>query len=242
MKKFVVAAAVAAFGFVGSAVAADMPTKAYSAPVAAPSFSWTGFYVGAHVGSGWGTSEQSNYTFGGAPLPFGNDQVNVSGFLGGVQGGLQLSMETVACGWHRGDFSWADVKGTNGCLGIFLPGSTCGGTAKWTGDVTGRVGFTSDRALIYVKGGVAWVNADYTYTFAPAAFATTTNNTRTGALLGVGVEYAITRNWSAKVEYNYIDLQDNTITYNTAPIFGLNATADSRTTLNVIKFGANYRF
>ena len=52
MKNFVVAAAaVAAFGFVGAASAADMAVKApiYKAPPVAL-YNWTGFYVGVQVG------------------------------------------------------------------------------------------------------------------------------------------------------------------------------------------------
>ena len=59
MKKFVVvAAAIAAFGFVGSASAADMPVKGpvYKAPMYAPTpvYNWTGFYIGLNGGVGIG--------------------------------------------------------------------------------------------------------------------------------------------------------------------------------------------
>src|ERR1700733_291282 len=38
------------------ALAADMAVKA-PPPVAAPAYSWTGFYVGANIGYGWGNRD-----------------------------------------------------------------------------------------------------------------------------------------------------------------------------------------
>ena len=64
---------------------------------------------------------------------------------------------------------------------------------NWIADVTGRVGFIADRALIYVKGGVAWTQNNYTGTLLPLAvqIPATASETKVGGLLGVGVEYAI---------------------------------------------------
>ncbi len=241
MRSFVLAAAMlTAAGSVS--YAADMPVKARGVSPVPYALNWTGFYVGAHVGAGWGTSEQSNYTVGGGPVPAGNDQVNVNGFLGGLQGGYNYQMNPWLVVGVEGDITWTDIKGTNGCLAPIVGGLNCGGKAKWTGDVAARLGFASGNALFYVKGGIAWVNADYTISRVPAPLSATTNTTRAGALLGMGVEYAFDRNWTAKLEYNYIDLQNKTISYNTTPIFGAVATADSRTNINLVKFGVNYRF
>src|SRR5450631_2597535 len=67
VKKFVaVATAIAAFGFVNSASAADMPTKA-PAPMMAPVYNWTGFYVGANAGYAWGRASTATVSPG---LPF----------------------------------------------------------------------------------------------------------------------------------------------------------------------------
>ena len=94
-------AALLALGLSVSAKAADMPVK-YVAP--APVFTWTGCYVGAHVGYKWGTSKQ-NYggTRAGVPdafLPVGADltgNYNVNGPVGGGQGG---------CNYQTGDWVW----------------------------------------------------------------------------------------------------------------------------------------
>ena len=49
--------ALAALPFGSAAQAADMPVKAL--PPVAPGVNWTGFYVGGHVGYGWGTKDFS---------------------------------------------------------------------------------------------------------------------------------------------------------------------------------------
>ena len=73
-----------------SAHAADLPMKAM--PVAAPVWTWTGFYIGAHAGAGWGTTETTltSISAPGVPaVPFNLPvaQNSRSGFLGGGQVG-----------------------------------------------------------------------------------------------------------------------------------------------------------
>ncbi len=106
-------------------------------------------------------------------------------------------------------------------------------------DITGRVGFTADRALVYLKGGVAWADSEYTVSLPALGLNTSISDTRIGGLLGVGVEYAVTRNWSAKVEYNYIDFGTETYTANA---LGIAANAEIDQQMHVVKGGVNYRF
>jgi outer membrane immunogenic protein len=82
---------------------------------------------------------------------------------------------------------------------------SCTDKIKSFGDVTGRVGFTVDKALVYIKGGWAWAETDFNANFNIAGVggsATVNNLSRSGAVLGTGVEYAFLPNWSAKVEYD----------------------------------------
>jgi outer membrane immunogenic protein len=244
-----VAAAALGLGLVQSASAADLPTKA--APMYTPApFTWTGFYIGGHVGSGWGTVESTvtSITAGGVPvgagaLPFSSH--NVNGFLGGVQAGYNWQVGPTWVVGIEGDFSWSDINGTTPCLVVLA----CKTKEKWLADITGRVGFTVDHALIYLKGGAAWADSDYSVTFTPfligggPGFAATASDTRFGGLLGVGVEYAITRNLSAKVEYNYIDFGSHNVTVATT-VAGAPFTATSSIDqqMHLIKAGVNYRF
>lgn len=235
-------------GAIQSASAADLPLKA--APMVAPApVGWTGFYFGGHVGAGWGTTDSTITNLSaagvgiippGGPLPLVSH--NVNGFLGGAQAGYNWQVAPTFVVGIEGDFSWSGIDGTAPCLVVL----SCETKVKWIGDITGRVGVTVDRALIYLKGGAAWADTEYTIsqaTIPAAAFSAKVSDTRFGGLLGLGAEYAVTRNWSAKVEYNYIDFGKSNVSVATA-IAGvpLNATSGIDQQLHIIKAGLNYRF
>jgi outer membrane immunogenic protein len=227
---------------------ADLPTKAPRAPLAAPVWSWTGFYIGAHVGGGWGTIESeltnipyfpeaevarfSSLDFPGGPFPIASG--NVNGFLGGGQIGYNFQSGIVVFGVEA-DASWSNIKGTTPCIFIL----SCKREVDFLGTITGRLGFTADRALIYVKGGGAWAHVEHDVQFSGVSF-TSADKTLWGWTVGAGVEYAITENFSAKLEYNYMDFGSNTLSF---PIQYFGAVdVDTTTSLHVVKFGVNYRF
>src|SRR5262245_6855022 len=144
----------------GAAQAADLPRKALPPP-APPLFTWTGFYIGAHVGAGWGTKEWHDFAdvdrseIDLFPGPQGS--YNVNGFLGGGQIGFNWQS-----GWWvfgiEADASGANLRGSGFCFFDFDGGDlhTCNTKVTALGTITGRLGFTViDRAMIYVKGGGA---------------------------------------------------------------------------------------
>ena len=232
IQKVVVAgeAALGALSFVGAASAADLPMYT-KAPVPAPVFSWTGFYVGGQVGTGWGTSQTDvdvGNTLIGAPvnqtvnqLIAGNldlhvplPQVQMNGFLGGAQAGYNWQSGAMVFG-VEGDILGSGLKGHTDCFLVL----SCTNEAKWIADITGRVGFTAgDRALLYIKGGAAWTNASVginqsvavTSNLGPGFAANgaingSASKNMFGGTLGAGVEYAFMPGWSAKLEYDYFD-------------------------------------
>jgi outer membrane immunogenic protein len=248
-KTLLLATTALAMGFIQHAAAADLPVKA--APyVRAPAFNWTGFYFGGHAGAGFGTSESTLTSLNVAglgiipgaigPLPLASH--NVNGFIGGGQVGYNWQFSPVFVAGIEGDFSWSGMEGDAPCLVVL----SCGTKVNWVADITGRVGFTVDRALIYLKGGAAWADTEYSVALnlIPGAnFSAKGSDTRFGGLLGLGVEYAVTRNWSAKVEYNYIDFgsHDQPLATTVAGV-PLNATASVDQQLHIVKAGVNYRF
>ena len=217
-----------------AASAADLPPLIAKAPVApvayAPAaiYNWSGFYIGGHAGGGFGNSSWSD-PFSGASNTF-----NSSGFLGGAQVGANLQFNMLVLG-VEGDFSWADLKGS----GTDSIGDMLNTNTNWTTTVTGRVGAAFDRFLVYGKGGVAFAQDQSSFT---DAFANSASSTfmRTGWTAGAGLEYGITRNWSAKIEYDYLGFgsQNFNFTTPTTPLYTSNAN------LNVqeIKAGVNFRF
>ena len=228
MKRQLLAFASATLFGCSIANAADLAVR--KAPLApAPGFSWTGLYIGAHAGTGWGTTESE---FSAIAFPISQTQSN--GFLGGVQGGYNLQLGPAAVIGIEGDFSWTGIKGTSPCIVVF----SCSTDHDWIATVAGRFGVTYDRALFYVKGGVAWAQT----TYSAALFGTTitsVDETRLGALFGTGVEYAFLPGWSAKLEYNYIDFGKDDFSF---PLGGGSVNVAVQETTHLVKAGLNYRF
>ena len=216
-----------------SVQAADLPVRPRVAPVAPvayapPVYNWTGFYVGGHLGGGFQNSSWSDIFTGG------NDTFNNSGFLGGGQIGGNLQYNWLVLGLE-GDFTWTGLKGS----GTDSIGNSINTNVDWTSTVTGRVGVAFDRLLVYGKGGLAIANDQSTLN---DIFGSSSNTslTRTGWTAGGGLEYGLTNNWSAKVEYDYLGFGSQALNF-TTPTLG---PVTSNASLNVqeVKAGLNYRF
>lgn len=254
----VLAGAVAGLG-IANASAADLPVKAPA--YVPPAVTWTGPYLGGHLGAGWGTVETSvdvgsivNAFIPAAGLGFvlPLSSHNINGLLAGVQLGYNWQVGSFVYGLE-GDFSWSDIEGNAPCLIAF----NCQTEVKWMADVTARIGVLPvERLLVYLKGGVVWADTDYSFgnsiTVGGAGFtasvAADQSDTRIGGLLGFGAEYMFAPNWTAKIEYNYMDFGDDT--YNipvTAAVGGgpsvtFNAPVDIDQKIHAMKIGVNYKF
>ena len=151
MKRLIVASVgMLAFG-VTTASGADMRRPVYQAPppLPIPIFRWTGCYIGAHVGGGWGHKTWSDPLLGG--LEFSSH--DVSGWLAGGQIGCDYQAGAVLFG-VEGQYSWANLKGdsVDTLSGEILSDHT---KVEALGTITARLGYVWDRTLLYVKGGTA---------------------------------------------------------------------------------------
>jgi outer membrane immunogenic protein len=101
--------------------------------------------------------------------------------------------------------------------------------------LTGRLGFVPvDRWLVYFKGGGAWARETHTLTgFGKGAVAV--DVTRSGYTVGGGLEWAIATNWTAKIEYDYMN-------FGSTPILFTNDQAAVDLKLHSFRVGINYRF
>jgi outer membrane immunogenic protein len=227
------------------ALAADL-RPITRAPVVAPVpyYNWSGFYIGGHVGGGWGDEVSTVGAI--APLillPGTAITTSESGFLAGAQAGINFQMGGFVLG-IEGDWSWSDVGGVANTAAL-IPGVTVRSTGDvdWFATATGRIGYAFNNVLLYAKGGGAWMDVRYTASallggvvvLGPAVV----DDTRTGWTVGGGVEYAITPNWSAKIEYGYLDFGSRTYTFTTP---GAVATAAIDSQYHLVKGGINYRF
>jgi outer membrane immunogenic protein len=245
--------ALAAVMFASVAQAADMPRKAPVKPVVAPALSWTGFYVGVHAGTGWGDMQwrDSFDPINPTTLIRGPDtDYKVNGAVAGGQIGYNWQADWAVFGIEA-DASWAHIDGNGigpnfggSCL---QNGDPCRTKIDSLGTITGRLGVAFDPVLLYVKGGAAWVHEKHTVgftdpVFPAASYSGTTSKTLWGWTIGGGAEFAMSPNWSGKIEYNYIDLRDEQFTFTFSPpqFFGAAGTLNQH--LHVIKLGVNYRF
>jgi outer membrane immunogenic protein len=229
VKKFLLVTAVAAV-LAAPAQAADMLVKA--PPVAAEAYSWSGCYVGANVGGGWGRTKGELDNFGGPGTIIAVNGGGIPRTLdihsSGVIGGGQLG-----CNWQSTNLVWGlvtDVQGSGirGSNSFFFPGGvvpagvlfpiTTTGTERmnWFGTVRGRLGFApTQRSLLYVTGGFAFGDVRNTASIVTAPgtanFNGTVSGTKAGWTVGAGGEHAFAGNWSAFAEFLYVDLQSTVV-------------------------------
>ncbi len=234
MKKILIAGIVLGTFAAGSALAADLPrpAPAYKAPVAAPVFNWSGFYVGLHAGYAWGDSQWTNPI-----VPAFDDSLSPRGHFVGAQIGYNWQ---VAPQWVWGieaDISSASVhKRKNG------PGTLVAfdfaDEIDLFGTVRLRAGYAVDRTLWYLTGGWAWADGDRDLHVAGTRDRSGLDHS--GWTIGAGVEHAITHNWTLKAEYLYMDLGDKTFV---APNNGFAAIPwNVDLELHSVRFGVNYKF
>jgi outer membrane immunogenic protein len=232
MKKLFVAG-IAAAAFCGApAFAADMPVKGpYAAP--APAFSWTGFYVGGEGGYGRGNSIDFSPVNGATSGTYG-----ISGATGGGTAGYNWQLDPHWVVGLETDFSFANIHGSR-TVGIsFGCGNNCSTKVDDFGTVRGRIGFAQGNALFYGTGGWAYGRTKVGFANCTAPGTCGTNDVN-GWTAGGGIEYALNRNWSAKIEYLRVNF-GNFVYSNSGICAGFSCTSDAK--FNVVRAGLNYRF
>jgi len=233
-KNFTVVA-VAALIASGPAFAADLPSR--SAPVApvAPAFTWTGFYLGANVGAGFGGDFRLRDTVAALPV---EAKLSAGGFIAGGQAGFNYQMGSFVVG-IEGDLAYADLKNSVTASAAGHATATAKMSTDYLATVRGRIGYAWDRVLVYATGGVAFTKIELSAhaVAGGVAAAASHSKTHTGWALGAGVEAALTDNISAKAEYLYVDF-DKKRYFPSGIHSGLRGDLNS----HIIRVGVNYRF
>jgi outer membrane immunogenic protein len=232
------------------AAAADLAVEPIYRP-AVVVFRWTGVYLGAHAGGGSGSASEhaQDFTFGGlhyVPIPA---TITPKGWLAGGTLGANYQIESWVIG-IEGQASWTNLNGSTPCSMQTVPASPPVGTASCTtkldamGTVAVRLGWAFDHLLLYGKGGAAWTNNNWQVlllTTGPQLLFST-NELRWGWMAGVGVEYAFTDRWSAKIEYNHMDLGSDSLRFTDQLTSNVWMDADFKQRIDIVKVGVNYRF
>jgi outer membrane immunogenic protein len=271
VKKFVAAMFTVALS-AATASAADLAPRPYvKAPVVvAPAYDWTGFYVGLNAGGAWNESNPTTATvfsptgyFAATSVPaigtVGNQNINRSGFTGGVTGGYNWQVGSGLLGIET-DFNYFHINGSATGTALY---PCCAPTTftvnssestDWLWTLRGRAGFLATPALLlYGTGGLAVANlkANYVFTdtFATAAESAAISTTRYGWTAGAGGEYALMNGWSIKAEYLYVDLgrasttSTNLTAFVPAIAFPTNVyTHTVNLHSNIGRVGINYKF
>ena len=188
-------------GAIISAHAADQSvprgTTYYPDAYRPTSIDWTGWYVGAQLGGAFGSASWTNPF----SIPAFNDAPTSAGILGGGQFGVNWTRDSLLLG-AEADFAGMDMKGS-----VTDGGFTHRFSSHWLSLVTGRVGYAFSQYLIYAKGGAAFASErNNVINTATGQWADSGTTTQYGWTVGGGFEYAINPNWSARVEYDFVDL------------------------------------
>ena len=238
---------------VSAARAADMPAP----PPALPAWTWTGGYIGTHVGASWGVTRFSDP----AGISLFGDNVSAPGFIGGFQFGYnwQAPQTRLVLGIES-DLSGLESIGSNTCLASsssFIS-ANCRVEPNASATVALRIGYLIDpvqRTLLYIKGGFAAIHdrVEISTNAVSPKVETTSNLWAAGWTAGAGVERALTPAWSLRLEYDYLGLGRVDVAtppglIQTVPGDGTSyqataaGTASSSQNIQEVKFALNYHF
>jgi outer membrane immunogenic protein len=245
MKKIAFATVAASMLLTGAASAADLAARPYTkaAPMVAPIYNWTGFYVGAN--GGWGSSHKCWDAQGVGGIFVTEGCHDATGGTVGGQLGYRWQASTFVFGLEA-QGNWADFNGRN--ISLIAPAFTNDTRINAFGTFTGQIGMAWNSALLYIKGGAAVVSDRYRNltTLTGIQVTNDVNDTRWGGVIGAGVEFGFAPNWSLGVEYNHMFLQDKTYNFINNGVAGpagaLFATDRIRQDVDLVTARINYRF
>ena len=242
--------------------AADLGARTFTkAPALAPVSNWSGLYVGGNLGYGWGDGN-TDFSFLPSPEAFELNNSTLGARSTGVTGGAQLGYN-----WQIGslvtgleaDIQGSDIKGsargTPTVVGtaIPVPAFVLSSEQKlsWFGTVRGRLGVTvTPDLLLYGTGGLAYGHVDasantqgFDTGVLTLEFPASVSKTKVGWTAGAGAEWMFARNWSAKLEYLYVDLGSESAIGDLTPgnpVFKVGYNWRFRE--NIARVGVNYHF
>ncbi|WP_164937502.1 outer membrane protein [Bradyrhizobium guangxiense] len=207
MKRLVVgAAALVAAGWTASAEAADLnygQRAPYTVNQPLNAYSWAGPYLGGNIGYEWGSVD--------------NNPAKPSGFVGGVQAGYNFQNGPWVFGVE------GDIQAT-GADDTFAPWKF---SNPWFGTLRGRAGYAFSNVMFYGTAGLAFGE------LRGQTFGWAESHTTAGWTIGAGAEVGLAPNWSAKLEYLYIDLSTSQ--------FAITGVSNGYSA-SVVRAGVNYHF
>ena len=217
----------------------------------ATKFHMDGIVGGGQIGYNW---QRERWVFGLEADIQGTGQAGNGSAV--CAGGTATVLSSACAVGHTGDTAPFNVP-------AFPVNSTLAQSLDWFGTVRGRIGYTMTPTILgYVTGGLAYGSVGSTdvvsgvnitgpqgvngSTSTPFLAAFSNSTLRVGWTLGAGVEGVISGNWTARLEYLYVDLGDVSGSFTTPLIAPSGALAvgsySSHITDNILRVGVNYKF
>ncbi len=222
----------------------DAPGASYWVPT------WSGFYAGANVGGAWSNNSVALSGLGAAagwaryyPNPFRARKVDGSGVIGGSEIGYSRQIGSIVVGVEADYSGRSDVASLTSACGAWPCTVYENQRLDWVVSARGRIGFApASQTLFYATGGFAVGGASGLSRLDTAStqYDIAGYESKTGWTAGGGVEYAISRQWSLKVEYLFVNLGNMTLIANSAPenLFQTKTVFDDRE--YIVRAGVNY--
>ncbi len=204
----------------------------------AKSFNWNGFYAGLNVGGAW-TSNSVEVNSPSGSFSFGAPNLDTSGVIGGGQIGYNWQCTCWLLGIEA-DFQGADLNKT---VSAFDPVTSDFASFEqqmdWFGTIRGRAGWLATPCLlIYGTGGFAYGDVENTVSFGTAGttiFSASSSDVKSGWTAGGGVEWAVSRCWTVKAEYLFMDLGSRSFSLN-------DTTVELDHNTQMARVGVNFKF
>lgn len=240
--KRILFAAILSVATAGGAGAADIaqppPPEAPGAyvPLVPPVYNWGGVYIGINGGWGWGDGKWSLPATVAFPALSGT--VNDNGAIIGGTLGVNYQTDAFVFGLE-GDLDYSGIN-TDTTSTVCAVSGNCQTGNNWLSTVRARAGYASNNVLFYGTAGGAFANMQTTLS------GVTTSHTQAGWTVGAGVEWAFYNNWTAKLEYLFVDLNTVNAACSTAVCTANNGGAsvpfNVGLTENLMRAGVNYKF
>lgn len=187
------------------AIATAVAAIAFAAPAAAQD--WSGFYLGGHIGAADLSGDYVAFTprngFAGFPI----SDLDGTGAIGGIHAGYHWDFDTYVAG--------IEVTATAGGVDESSTNSPTEGTVfPFTREMgpsfslTPKIGAKAGNMLVYARGGLAVTRIENSHLTGAGTFLVDDAETRTGWIIGLGVEGPLNDNLKWRAELTHADYGD----------------------------------
>lgn len=233
-----------AVGLAGTAQAADLGFgRPPVVPVPSqPTFSWTGFYVGAQGGHAWGRDITREYVTATWVFIGLQNRFKPEGYFGGIHGGANYQFTNNMVVGVEGDVDYGDLR--SGFVDPPAAPANPGGRGRFqvqlNGTMRARVGYAFGNVMLYGTGGLAMAQYRSQYFDWPGATQIFRRNL-VGYTVGAGAEYAISKNITVRGEYRFTEYAKIKNHITSIPTF-IGFSGTQQPNFHTMRAGVTYKF